>query len=86
LHEVVATQNKLSLQSNLKDIGGLFEILIEGDSKKSDADWMGRSSHGKVFVFPKGEYGFKKGDYVTVRATGCTQGTLLSEIVEGSIA
>jgi tRNA-2-methylthio-N6-dimethylallyladenosine synthase len=81
LHEVVETQNKLSLASNLKDMGKTFKILIEGESKKSDADWMGRSSHGKVFVFPKEQYDLKKGDYVLVQANDCTQGTLLGTIV-----
>jgi tRNA-2-methylthio-N6-dimethylallyladenosine synthase len=81
LYEVVDMQNKLSLQSNLRDIGKTFEILIEGNSKKSDNDWMGRSSQGKVFVFPKENYTYKKGDYVMVQATDCTQGTLLGKIM-----
>jgi tRNA-2-methylthio-N6-dimethylallyladenosine synthase len=74
-------QNKLSLKSNLRDIGKTFQILIEGDSKKSDRDWMGRSSEGKVFVFPKENYPLKKGDYVNVITKECTQGTLLGKIV-----
>ena len=74
-------QNKLSLASNLKDIGKTFTILIEGNSKKSDRDWMGRSSQGKVFVFPKENYDLKKGDYVLVQANDCTQGTLIGEII-----
>lgn len=81
LHEVVQMQNKLSLESNLRDIGKTFKILIEGDSKKSDKDWVGRSSHGKVFVFPKEDYELKKGDYAIVQANNCTQGTLLGKIV-----
>lgn len=85
LHEVVQMQNKLSLESNLKDIGKIFKILIEGDSKKSDTDWVGRSSHGKVFVFPKEDYQLTKGDYVIVKATHCTQGTLLGFIVNNKL-
>lgn len=89
LTEIVEMQNRLSLSSNKKDIGKTFKILIEGESKKSDADWMGRSSHGKVFVFPKEHYnpiaiGLKKGDYVMVKANDCTQGTLLGEIASNS--
>lgn len=82
LYEVVALQNRLSLESNLKDIGKSFKILIEGDSKKSENDWMGRSSQGKVFVFPKEEYQLKKSDYIMVEATSCTQGTLLGKIIK----
>jgi len=81
LYEVVELQNRLSLESNKRDIGKMFKILIEGDSKKSDQDWAGRSSHGKVFVFPKEHYNLKKGDYAMVQVTDCTQGTLLGKIV-----
>jgi tRNA-2-methylthio-N6-dimethylallyladenosine synthase len=81
LHEIVELQNRLSLESNQRDIGKTFRILIEGDSKKSSLDWMGRSSQNKVFVFAKEDYGLSKGDYVWVEATGCTQGTLLGNIV-----
>ncbi len=81
LHEVVQMQNKLSLESNLKNIGKSFKILIEGESKKSDSDWMGRSSQGKVFVFPKENYKLNKGDYVMVQANECTQGTILGQII-----
>lgn len=80
LQEVVDLQNRLSLESNKRDIGKISKILIEGDSKKSDKDWMGRSSEGKVFVFPKAGHALKKGDYVLVKALSCTQGTLLGEI------
>jgi len=81
LQEIVETQNKLSLASNKKDIGKQFEVLIEGDSKKSDKDWMGRSSQNKVIVFPKGNSELKKGDYVIVKVTACTQATLLGKII-----
>lgn len=80
LQEVVDLQNRLSLESNKKDMGKTFKILIEGESKKSDTDWKGRSSEGKVFVFPKEHYALQKGDYVWVRADECTQGTLLGRI------
>jgi len=80
LAEIVEMQNLLSLESNKKDIGKTFEILIEGDSKKSDKDWMGRSSQGKVVVFRKENYNLQIGDYVMVKVTDCTQGTLLGVI------
>jgi tRNA-2-methylthio-N6-dimethylallyladenosine synthase len=81
LHEIVELQNRLSLESNQRDIGKTFRILIEGDSKKSSLHWMGRSSQNKVFVFAKEEYELSKGDYVSVQAVECTQGTLLGKIV-----
>lgn len=81
LQEIVELQNRLSLQSNKKDIGKTFQVLIEGNSKKSDQDWMGRNSQNKVLVFPKENYGFQKGDYVYVKVKDCTQATLLGEII-----
>ncbi|HET9825240.1 MAG TPA: tRNA (N6-isopentenyl adenosine(37)-C2)-methylthiotransferase MiaB [Chitinophagaceae bacterium] len=80
LTEIVSLQNRLSLESNKKDIGKLFTVLIEGDSKRSTADWMGRNTQNKVIVFPKNGYDFKKGDFVSVRVKDCTQATLLGEI------
>jgi tRNA-2-methylthio-N6-dimethylallyladenosine synthase len=81
LAEIVALQNELSKKSNYADIGKTFKILIEGDSKKSDRDWMGRSSENKVVVFPKDGI-LKKGDYVDVRVTDSTGGTLLGETIK----
>ena len=81
LQEIVELQGRLSLASNKKDIGKRFKVLIEGDSKRSNKDWMGRNSQNKVIVFPKAGFNLKKGDYVDVKVTGCTQATLLGEII-----
>ncbi|MCA0381670.1 MAG: tRNA (N6-isopentenyl adenosine(37)-C2)-methylthiotransferase MiaB [Bacteroidetes bacterium] len=82
LVEIVELQNRLSRESNLQDIGKTFKVLIEGNSKRSDADWMGRSSQNKVVVFPKENYPLQKGDYVWVKVHDSTQATLLGNIVE----
>ncbi len=82
LAEIVQVQNRLSFESNLKDIGTTCEVLIEGDSRKTDNDWKGRNSRNKVVVFPKLDHDLKKGDYVTVKISECTQGTLLGHIVK----
>ncbi len=81
LHEIVQMQNGLSLQNNRLDLGKTFRVLIEGESKKSSDDWMGRSSQSKVVVFPKGDKQFRKGDYADVLVNDCSQGTLLGEAV-----
>jgi tRNA-2-methylthio-N6-dimethylallyladenosine synthase len=80
LQEIVEVQNRLSLESNKKDIGKIFKVLIEGNSKRSNLDWMGRTTQNKVLVFPKNGAEIRKGDYVNVRVTDCTQATLLGEI------
>jgi tRNA-2-methylthio-N6-dimethylallyladenosine synthase len=79
LDEIVKLQRKLAERSNQADVGKTFKILIEGNSKKSDNEWMGRSSGNKVVVFYKDGI-TEKGDYVHVRVTGSTGGTLLGEI------
>lgn len=81
LAEIVALQNRLSMESNRRDLGKTFTVLIEGDSKKSENDWMGRTSQNKVIVFPKETYPLGKGDYVQVNVTDCTQATLLGKII-----
>ncbi len=82
LQEIVALQNRLSSESNKKDISKTFKVLIEGESKKSKNEWMGRTSQNKVIVFSKENYDYKKGDYVFVNVNGCTQATLLGKIVK----
>jgi tRNA-2-methylthio-N6-dimethylallyladenosine synthase len=78
LSEIIKVQNAVSLRHNQRDIGATFEVLIEGDSKRSDASWKGRNSQNKMVVFPKhGTY--RPGDYVTVRVTDATSATLIAE-------
>jgi len=81
LQEIVALQGKLSFESNQRDIGKSFKVLIEGDSKRSSDDWMGRNTQNKVIVFSKGNRDLKKGDYAWVKVNDCTQATLLGEII-----
>ena len=80
LQEIVDVQWTLSNESNKRDVGKCFEVLIEGDSKKSDAEWMGRTSQNKVVVFPKLNHPVKKGDYVEIFIAGFTKGTLLGTL------
>lgn len=82
LDEIVKLQNSLSRQSNQRDIGKTFKVLIEGDSKKSSNDWMGRNSQNKVVVFPKHNLRYKKGDYVWVTVHDCTGATLIGKSIQ----
>lgn len=81
LQEIVELQNRLSHESNQKDLGKTFKVLIEGNSKKTERDWMGRSSQNKVIVFPKSSKQVKPGDYVMVKVNDCTQATLIGEMI-----
>lgn len=81
LHEIVKLQNSMSQSSYQADVGKTFKILIEGDSKKSETDWAGKTTHNKVVVFPKGNYDATRGDYVHVKIVASTGATLLGEMV-----
>ncbi len=74
LTEIVNLQNKLSLESNQRDIGKTFEVLVEGSSKRDKNENYGRTSQNKVVVFPKEET--KVGDYVMVKVESCSSATL----------
>lgn len=82
LQEIVDLQGRLAFESNKADLGKTFKVLIEGNSKRSDKDWMGRSSQNKVIVFSKNDKPLKKGDYVMVKITDCTPATLLGKMTE----
>ncbi len=79
LTEIINLQNELSLESNRRDVGKVFEVLVEGDSKRSADRIFGRNSQNKVIVFDKG--GHRAGDYVRVKVTSCSSATLLGEEV-----
>jgi len=79
LNEIISLQNTLSLESNRRDVGKHFEVLVEGESKRSADHFFGRTSQNKVVIFPRGET--RTGDYVTVEITDCTSATLLGRII-----
>jgi tRNA-2-methylthio-N6-dimethylallyladenosine synthase len=81
LQEIVDAQMNMSLEVNTRDIGKVFRVLIEGDSKRSDQEFKGRNSQNKMINFPKVE-GVKAGEYVFVRVTSATSGSLRGEVVE----
>lgn len=80
LQEIIALQGKRSHESNLRDVGKVFEVLVEGYSKRSNEFLSGRTSQNKVAVFPKGE--FRAGQYLQVKITSCTSATLIGEVVQ----
>lgn len=82
LSEIVSLQNRLSTENNKADEGKTFKVLIEGDSKKSSSDWMGRNSQNKVIVFPKETKNLKPGDYVQVKVHQSNSATLLGRMVD----
>ncbi|EJW96932.1 tRNA-i(6)a37 thiotransferase enzyme miab [gut metagenome] len=80
LQGMIDLQNKLSEQSNKRDIGKTFEVLIEGFSKRSREQLFGRTSQNKVVIFDKKNYHI--GQFVKVKISRATSATLLGEPIE----
>ncbi len=79
LQEIIDLQNQLSAESNQHDIGKVFEVLIEGVSKRSTSEFFGRTSQNKVVVFPRKDT--KVGETVKVRINTVSSATLIGELV-----
>lgn len=80
LQRMIDLQNELSLESNRRDIGHEFEVLVEGFSKRSREQLFGRTSQNKVVVFDKGNH--RIGQLVRVRVTDASSATLLGEALD----
>jgi tRNA-2-methylthio-N6-dimethylallyladenosine synthase len=78
LQEIINLQSRVSLGHNRRDIGKVFEVLIEGNSRKSDQDFCGRNSQNKMIVFPKVP-GYQPGQYINVLVKEASSATLIGE-------
>ena len=78
LEEIIALQNRLSLESNRRDVGKTFRVLVEGPSKRNPAELCGRNSQNKMCVWPDTVH--RAGDFVDVKIKDCSQATLLGEL------
>jgi tRNA-2-methylthio-N6-dimethylallyladenosine synthase len=79
LSEMISLQNRLSAKSKKNDIGMVFDVLIEGLSKRSAEYLSGRTSQNKVVVFPV--VNLNKGEYAKILIEKCTSATLLGKCV-----
>jgi tRNA-2-methylthio-N6-dimethylallyladenosine synthase len=80
LQEIIDAQNQLSAESKKQDIGKIVIVLVEGVSKKSPDELVGRTSQNKVVVFPCKES--LKGQYVKVKIIDCTPATLKGKMID----
>ena len=80
LQGMIDLQNRLSEESNRRDIGKVFEVLVEGFSKRSREQLFGRTSQNKVVIFDKKDY--HVGQYVRVRIHEASSATLFGEPLE----
>lgn len=80
LNEIIALQQQLSLEQNRTCIGKEYIVLVEGTSKRSTAQFYGRTEQNRTAVFDRGNH--KIGDFVRIRVVDATAATLLAELVE----
>lgn len=80
LSEIIDLQNELSLESNKRDIGKRFEVLVEKVSRRSEQQLAGRNSQNKMIVFDS--EGHSIGEYLTVEVYDCSAATLFGRIVK----
>ena len=80
LNEIIALQQECSATNNKKCIGEIYEVLIEGISKRSREQFFGRTEQNRTAVFDR--KGYKIGDFVKVKINDSTAATLLGEIVD----
>ena len=79
LNELIRLQTEISVQQNRKDIGKTFEVLVEGFSKRSREQLMGRTEQNKAVVFDK--QGYHIGDRVMVKIVDATSATLIGNAI-----
>lgn len=79
LNRMIALQNELSAESNRRDIGKEFEVLVEGVAKRSKEQMVGRTSQNKTAVFPRGNV--RVGETVRVKVLSTSSATLICELV-----
>ncbi len=79
LNELIALQTEMSAIQNKKDEGHVFDVLVEGFSKRSREQLCGRTEQNKMVVFDKGNHHI--GETVSVRITSSTSATLIGESV-----
>jgi tRNA-2-methylthio-N6-dimethylallyladenosine synthase len=77
LGEVIALQTRIAAENNRAEVGRVHTVLVEGPSKRSDAQLCGRTDHNKMVVFDR--KAFQPGQYIRIRITGSTSATLFGE-------
>jgi tRNA-2-methylthio-N6-dimethylallyladenosine synthase len=82
LSEIISLQNEISSENNRLEIGRRHTVLVEGPSKRSDAQFAGRTDTNKTVIFDRENA--SKGAYVDVEITGCTSATLFGNIIEAA--
>jgi len=80
LTEIIDLQNTISYEINQKLIGTEEIVLVESKSKKSDEFYSTRTDGNKIVILPV-DNDVNIGDYVKVKITKATSGTLFGDFV-----
>jgi tRNA-2-methylthio-N6-dimethylallyladenosine synthase len=80
LNDIIELQQSISHEINQSLIGTEEIVLVEGNSKKSDQFFAGRTDTNKVVVFPRVD-NVGEGDYVKVKINRATSATLFGDCV-----
>lgn len=80
LNEIIALQNEISNKSNQEDVGKIYEVLVEGFSKRSNEQLFGRTSQNKVVIFPREKR--RIGEFIQVKILSASSATLIGEVLE----
>lgn len=83
LEEIIQIQREVSYEINRSCIGRIERVLIEGPSKRSSEEWMGRTDSNKTVIIPKGQY--ESGDYLDVRIESATSATLFGTVIRSAM-
>lgn len=80
LSRLITLQREVAGRSNLEEVGRVHEVLVEGFSRRSQADLAGRTDSGKVVVFPV-HPAAQPGQLAKVRITATSSATLRGELI-----
>ena len=80
LSQIIAMQNEIAARKNLMDTGKIHTILVEGRSKKNEAEWKGRTDSNKMVVFPRIDA--EVGEYRKVKILRSNSATLIGELID----
>jgi tRNA-2-methylthio-N6-dimethylallyladenosine synthase len=72
-------QNKISRVQNQRHIGKVYEVLVEGPSRRNSSEWCGRNDFEQNVIFPHNDE--KLGEYISVKINSATAVTLKGDVV-----
>ena len=81
LNEVIDLQRQHSGELNQSDIGKVYRVLVEKESKRSSEHMCGRNDQNKMVIFPDLLGDIRPGQYLDVRVDECTSATLMGSVL-----